>query len=550
MVNKVPPATEDEWPEDELPLEPGGDLLWSLRGMPYTAATAAADVIDNSIAARAQNVWIINHSAANPLDSYIAFVDDGHGMSEAELHEAMNFGSRDPRSDRAKGDLGRFGLGLKTASLSQGTRLTVWSKKAGHDAAIRQMDLEKQRKRGMAVSRRAQRESDQSALEDAGRLSGISSKSSGTIVLWSGLDVLLEVDREETVAPDQGGEGLPSHVRLMNKKVTEIIEHAQCVFHRFLGPIGSQPKRLTLTRVFDDGTVHRCVAWDPFLNSKAHKDFPVERPPQQEVLRGKPGNATVQPVILPHESGVPVETLASLSLSNRSMNSLQGFYVYREERLIVVGDWLRLYPPEIHYSLGRIALFLGNDKESDKVWSIKVNKDSVEIPDAARQELLRIAKSTRKRSNDVFRRTGQERNKGTEGSKTAVPLWNQRRVDLEGERFLQFKINRSHPLIKAIAKEPQRLGTLLSAIEGSIPYDAIRNLMTDGDKLSEASDPAVALAHLKDVIQMLATEDEKPCDTLHRLSKDVAPYSGAAFAVAVGLLQAELGCKRPRKTEH
>jgi hypothetical protein len=74
--------------------------------------------------------------------------------------------------------------------------------------------------------------------------------------------------------------------------------------------------------------------------------------------------------------------------------------------------------------------------------------------------------------------------------------------------------------------------------------------MTDGDKLSEASDPAVALAHLKDVTQMLATEDEKPCDTLHRLSKDVAPYSGAAFAVAVGLLQAELGCKRPRKTEH
>jgi hypothetical protein len=265
-------------------------------------------------------------------------------------------------------------------------------------------------------------------------------------------------------------------------------------------------------------------------------------------LRGQPGEATLQPVILPHESNVPAETFASLARSNRNLNSLQGFYVYREERLIVAGDWLGLYPPEIHYSLGRIALFLSNNKDSDKVWSIKVNKDSVQIPDAARQELVRIAKSTRKRSNDVFRRSGQTRGQKNEVSKTLVPLWVQKRVDLDGERFLQFKLNRTHPLVKVVVKEPQKLGALLSAIEGGMPYEAIKNLMSDGDKFSEASDPTVALSHLKEVIEILAGEDEKPCDTLTRVAKDVAPYNGSAFAVSVGLLRAELGCKNPRRT--
>jgi hypothetical protein len=559
MVKKVPPS-EVEFPrgdrpdsyaphnQDALSVAPGSSLVWALRGIPYTASTAAADVIDNSIAAGAQNVWILNRSAQDPMDSFIAFVDDGHGMTEAELHKAMIHGSSDPRRDREAGDFGRFGLGLKTASLSQGKRLTVWSKKSGHKAAIRQWDLDLQGEEGWVLFSQPQRAAERLALEEVQRLSGITSKSSGTIVLWSSLDVLLETDRTHEEPASEKDEGLPIHVRLMNRKVTEIIEHSESAFHRFLGPIEGRPKRLTLARIFEDGSVHKCTPWDPFLQGKAHLNIPVERPPQQKVLRGQPGEATLQPVILPHESNVPAETFASLALSNRNLNSLQGFYVYREERLIVAGDWLGLYPPEIHYSLGRIAIFLSNDKNSDKVWSIKVNKDSVQIPDAARQELVRIAKSTRKRSNDVFRRSGQTRGQRTDISKTLVPLWVQKRVDLDGERFLQFKINRTHPLVKLVVKEPQRLGALLSAIEGGMPYEAIKNLMSDGDKFSEESDPTVALSHLKEVIEVLADEEEKPCDTLTRIAKDVAPYNSTAFAVAVGLLRAELGCKTPRRT--
>jgi len=533
----------------------GGFFEWSLRGIPYTAATAAADIIDNSIAALAKNIWVVNRAAANPMESYVAFADDGHGMSDVELRRAMLYGSNDPRADRGAGDLGRFGLGMKTASLSQGLCLTVWSKKSGHAPAVRQFDLESQTAESRGIDTEPQRLTEREALNDVLRKTGLEAKDSGTVVLWSGLDVMLELGKDSAnlglvdADSDRAGDELPIHVRLMNKRVTEILEHAQCVFHRFLAPIDGRPKRLTISRVFDDGSMHRCAAWDPFLQGKQHENIPVERPPQQKVLRGKAGEATVQPVILPHESNVPVDTFASLRLSNRNMNSLQGFYVYRQERLIVIGDWLGLYAPEIHYQLGRIALFLGNDKESDSAWSIKINKDSVQIPNAARQEIERIAKSTRKRSNDVFRRVGRVRSRSSEASKTTVQIWIQRRVDLDGKRHLQMKLNRMHPLIKAASKDSRNLGALLSAVEGGLPYEEIQVLLSDGEKLSTESDPAVALGLLKEAVEIMADDGESPCDTLLRVSKDLAPYNSESFHVAVGLLRAELGCKPAKRGE-
>jgi hypothetical protein len=532
---------------DAIRVAPGSSLVWALRGIPYTASTAAADVIDNSIAARAKHIWILSHSAQEPMDSYIAFVDDGHGMSESELHKAMIHGSKDPRMDRGEGDFGRFGLGLKTASLSQGKRLTVWSKLHGQQGSVRQWDLDLQGEDDWTLFSTPQRPAERDALDAIKQLTKIDQKQSGTIVLWSCLDVLLESDREFNREQIENQESLPLHEIIMNKKVTELVEHAAIAFHRFLGPIEHHTTRLKIARMYENGSVHELTPWDPFLQGKEHDRLPVERPPQQRVLREEPGEAIIQPVILPHESNVPVETWTALAGGPKGMNSRQGFYVYRLERLIVAGDWLGLYAPEIHYSLGRIAIFLDNNSASDKAWSIKVNKESVQIPAAAQRELVKIAKSTRKRSNDVFRRVGQVRGSKGEAAKTRVPLWAQKRIDLDGERMLQFKINRNHPLIKVVAKDSTKLGSLLSALESGVPYDSIKNLMSDGERLTEAPDPVVALSHLREVVESLGGEGVTPCDTLLTVSRDIAPYNGPAFAVAVGLLRAELGCKIPKR---
>ena len=116
-------------------------LMESLRGAGYSLPAAVSDLIDNSITAGAANIWLQFHwSGAN---SRVSILDDGRGMSETELVDAMRIGSRSPRDERDADDLGRFGLGLKTASISQARSLTVASRTAqSRTPNIGQWDLD------------------------------------------------------------------------------------------------------------------------------------------------------------------------------------------------------------------------------------------------------------------------------------------------------------------------------------------------------------------------------------------------------------------------
>lgn len=104
-------------------------LIESTRAIGYSLEAAIADIIDNSIAADASTV----HVRFFPVDDpYLAIIDDGCGMNDEEITQAMQYGSTNPLDERSKKDLGRFGLGLKTASLSQCRQLTVVSKNGSH----------------------------------------------------------------------------------------------------------------------------------------------------------------------------------------------------------------------------------------------------------------------------------------------------------------------------------------------------------------------------------------------------------------------------------
>ena len=101
-------------------------LMESTRSIGYSVEAAIADVIDNSIAAFATNVEVNFFPSSDP---YICILDNGNGMTISELENAMQYGSKNPLDTRSENDLGRYGLGLKTASLSQCRKLTVISKK-------------------------------------------------------------------------------------------------------------------------------------------------------------------------------------------------------------------------------------------------------------------------------------------------------------------------------------------------------------------------------------------------------------------------------------
>lgn len=114
--------------------KPTADILMlSMRAMGYSFESAVADIVDNSISAEAKRISI--RFAIDPKNLYVAICDDGHGMSSEELFDAMKYGSEQKRTGRSESDLGRFGLGLKSASLSQCRKLTVASKKDGHISA-------------------------------------------------------------------------------------------------------------------------------------------------------------------------------------------------------------------------------------------------------------------------------------------------------------------------------------------------------------------------------------------------------------------------------
>lgn len=103
-------------------------LMESTRAIGYSIEAAIADIIDNSVAAKANRVDIDFFPIG---EAYISILDDGCGMSESKLIAAMQYGSNDPLEQREENDLGRYGLGMKTASLSQCRILTVISKKDG-----------------------------------------------------------------------------------------------------------------------------------------------------------------------------------------------------------------------------------------------------------------------------------------------------------------------------------------------------------------------------------------------------------------------------------
>ncbi len=127
-------------PEYEIATPRPGALIESLRSIGYDLPTAVADIIDNSLTASARQVDIVFHWAG--ANSWICILDDGIGMPDRKLFEAMRPGSQNPLQTRSSNDLGRFGLGLKTASFSQARRLTVITKTTRGSIAVREWDLD------------------------------------------------------------------------------------------------------------------------------------------------------------------------------------------------------------------------------------------------------------------------------------------------------------------------------------------------------------------------------------------------------------------------
>ncbi|MCY4101564.1 MAG: ATP-binding protein [Rhodobacteraceae bacterium] len=410
-------------------------LVESLRAFGYNLKTAIADLIDNSISAKAKNIWISFEWYGNK--SYIVIKDDGNGMTENELKLAMRPGSKNPLEGRSPDDLGRFGLGLKTASFSQCRRLSVISKKAGGHQVTRCWDLD-------YINQTQEWRLLKNIDPDPLSITRENFNLTGTIVVWEKLDRVVgsTVNHDDNNAYKRFLEG-----------IEEVKKHLGMVFHRFL----EKPAGLKIWI-----NKRQVVAWDPFLKGKkATQELSTEK----LLCNGK--QFVVVPYVLPHQSKITKED-HKIASGPKGWNAQQGFYVYRNERLLVTGDWLGLgFQKEEHYKLARIQIDLPNSMDSE--WQIDVKKSRAKPPGDLRSDLKRIARITRERAVQIYRHRGKVIARRV--SQNYIFLWEQK--TRHGKYF--YKINRKHPIIKEALETVgiEQIEPILRMLEETIPSQHI-----------------------------------------------------------------------------
>ncbi|MCC2596084.1 ATP-binding protein [Pusillimonas sp. MFBS29] len=413
-------------------------MIEALRGLGYSTATALADIVDNSIAANGRYVDL-HFSWDGPL-STITILDDGAGMNEIELDLAMRLGEKSPLDARNPSDLGRFGLGLKTASFSQCRRLTVASCKEGRIECLRwDLDI-------LASSE----DDGWYLLEGPGKgsehlLQALSNKEHGTLVIWELNDRIITPGFREQDFLDL---------------IDKVERHLAMVFHRFL--TSPQPK-LSLTI---NGRPVR--PWDPFLT--AHPAT-WSSPIATFVTAG--GEVEAQGHVLPHKDRLD-PGVHEAAAGPDGWTAQQGFYVYRNERLLLAGSWLglgrgRSWTKEEAHRLARIRLDIPNTADSD--WKIDIRKSTARPPVALRMQLTRLAEDTRERARRVFAHRGKAVAVG--GGKTIVEAW-------RAEHFnggIRYRVEHNHPAIKSVLEDAGPLKTnivsMLRILEETIPVQRI-----------------------------------------------------------------------------
>jgi hypothetical protein len=366
----------------------------------------------------------------------LLILDDGCGMDDSQLEIAMRLGERSPLEARAATDLGRFGLGLKTASFSQARRLTVASRREGVTSVLR-WDLD--RLLDDPQGRWLMLEGADPASQD--RLPQFTVN--GTAVLWEQMDRIVSAGHDEQVFLDM---------------MDRVERHLAMVFHRYL-----EQRKL---RILINGKP--VAPWDPFLSSRADT---WRSGADSFMVKGS--RIGVEGFVLPHRDRLDIKTWESAGGPD-GWTSQQGFYVYRNERLLVAGSWLglgrgRSWTKDEPYRLARIRIDIPNAADAD--WKIDIRKSTARPPVEARQRLTLLAEEVRERARRVFAFRGKPRAPGRR--EPLIQAWKAHHA----KDGVYYRIDRDHPALSAVLEDAGSLApaiaAMLQVIEQTVPVQQI-----------------------------------------------------------------------------
>lgn len=471
-------------------------MISSMRSLGYTFETALADIIDNSVAARASNIHILIEENQN-LPPFLAVVDDGCGMSREELNAAMQYACTNPQEKRSEHDLGRFGLGMKAASQSQCRTLTVLSKKHGEMSAA-EWDLNLVAETD-DWTLRLYAPSELVSIPCYDRLLLLEH---GTVVVWRDFDQLKAKEFDVYDA-------------LINN-LDQSREHLELIFHRYLSE--------GLLRMDING--RKLSPKDPFLINKSGTT-----PSERITIPGYEGFVRVIGYTLPHQNRLTHDELLSLGIKDRNMEDEQGFYIYRNKRLIFWGSWLRMTRKAMKTKLSRVQVDVPNTM--DHLWELDIRKSQAYPPKLVRERLSRLLDSLCKTSAEVIGNRGRV----SVGSKSSEEsFWLPK--DLGNHRY-SVTINREASIISSFCdslsdNQQKSFLSLLKWLEVSYPTRWVNEKFANDDSPEIVDTPSdEEMKHLKVSLRYLLQQLPTPGD-MNRVLSIFSKFSPIPFNRRLG----------------
>ena len=414
-------------------------VVRSMRSFGYSFEDAVADIVDNSISAGADTVIVV-YRTSNPKRLSVAFKDNGCGMTEDEIQKALCFGKH-MEHQGTKVPLGKFGMGLKTASLSQCRCVTVASKKEGKISAVC-LDLNVVEQRGEIVGRKL-------SPEEVGAVavfSYLNEVNHGTVVLWNNFDHFVAKGKRVTAGD------------ILSKKIAAAKSHVALVFHEFYRSV----------EIYFNAI--RVSYRDPFLMNS----FP-RRNKGAAVDLGR--GVTAVPYALPYANSLREDEKRMLGLDEGADYFRdQGIYIYRNKRLIHYGGWFRLKPRNENYRYARVRIDLTD--ADDEAWMLDVRKATIQLPEDVKNSLRTaiedaLTKSSRKCIEEGVRKI----------STSVSNFWNFKRDTATGES--QVRIDLREAICQNVINNASDGGEAFQAfvhfVEKEFPWEAIRHLEEGGN---------------------------------------------------------------------
>lgn len=445
-------------------------LMGSIRSIGYTFESAVADVIDNSVSAKASHVSVL--FPMTPLETMaVAIVDNGLGMSKEQLFEAMRLGSCTVEGERATDDLGRYGMGLKSASLSQCRVVTVVSIQNNIRTAYKWDYNHIQKKKNWILL-----ELDEGEINKLPYIEYLQNQ--GTIVIWQDFD---------TLSKSSAGRVFDT----LEKYQSTLANYLSLIFHLYLANKAGKKLSININQ-------YELEPLDPFLESNPKTTTKKEKTIALRDSQGIEQYIKVKPFILPFATDLK-ESDKKLLGGIDNLRAKQGFYIYRNNRLIIHGTWFGMKPRNELTKNARIRVDIPNSL--DDIWSVDIKKQSVTIPEKIQRQL----KNTVNEALEISVKKETHRGRKESVDEKIDYIWD--RLKGRGNNYF-YQINRESRLYqfvreKMTEEDYQYLEMFLTEVEKNFPIQQMYidrsndNIQLDhpNDRIDDVYQLAVSMIH-------------------------------------------------------